>query len=92
MHPSIGILRDVPARGGGSFQKLGVKANAGIDIFCNSAFRGYVSVGAVGSIAPMVFKKSHIDAQHLVAAGCAEIWVLKQSEHSYFCNFAAPGI
>ena len=56
------------------------------------AFKDHFSVGAVGVIAPMVFEKSHIDAQHLVAAGCAEIWVLKQSEHSYFCNFADPGM
>ena len=56
------------------------------------AIRGHVSMGAVGVIAPMIFEKSHIDAQHLGAAGCAEIWVLKQTAHSYFCNFSAPGI
>ena len=50
------------------------------------------SMGAVGVIAPMVFEKIHIDAQHLGAAGCAEIWILKQTAHSYFCNFAVPGI
>ena len=54
------------------------------------AFRGHVSVGAVGVIAPMVFEKSHIDAQHLGAAGCAETWVLKQTAHSYFCNSLRP--
>ena len=56
------------------------------------AFKDHFSVGAVGVIAPMVFEKSHIDAQHLVAAGCAEIWVLKQTAHSCFCNFTTLGI
>ena len=56
------------------------------------AFKDHFSVGAVGVIATMVFEKSHFDTQHLAAAGCAEIWVLKQTAHSYFCNFAAPGI
>ena len=56
------------------------------------AFRGHVSVDAVGVTAPMVFEKTHIDAQYFGAAGYAEIWVLKQTAHSYFCKFAAPGI
>ena len=56
------------------------------------AFKDHFSVGAVGVIAPMVFEKSHIDAQHLGVAGCAEFWILKQTAHSYFCNFAVPGI
>ena len=47
-------------------------------------------MGEVGVIAPMVFEKSHIDAQHLGAAGCAETWVLKQTACSYFYNFRCP--